>query len=288
MNNLAISLAIFVLGVSLTNNQAQEKNPNKDSENQGETAAIINSIPDIIFYKDINGVYRGGNEAWAKLIGRPLNELIGMDDFDIFPEDLAKFFRQKDREMLSAKATKRNEEWVQSASGEHVMLDTIKTPWVDDKGNILGVLGICRDITPPSDRDQEIRAANDQFYAAINAMLAGEIEPMNAIWSHSEDVSNQGPFGARMDGWDAVGKQFKREAEMKLGGRVTYKNLIVQAGRDLAYTVCIEEGENMTANGKAVRISHRATNIFRKEKGEWRLIHHHTDLSPQLGSTETE
>lgn len=139
-----------------------------------------------------------------------------------------------------------------------------------------------------SDRDAEVRAANDQFYAALNAMFKGELAPMNAIWSHSDDVSNQGPFGARMDGWQAVGAQFKREAAMKLGGRVSYKNLIVQTGRDLAYTVCVEIGENMTAAGKPVHVSHRATNIFRREKGQWRLIHHHTDLAPQLGKTDNK
>jgi signal transduction histidine kinase/ketosteroid isomerase-like protein len=105
---------------------------------------------------------------------------------------------------------------------------------------------------------------------------------VTAIWSHSADVSNQGPFGDRMDGWDAVGAQFRKEAGMKLSGRVTCRNQIVRVGRDLGYTVCVEQGENMTAAGKRVNVSHRATNVFRLESGQWRLVHHHTDLSPQL------
>ena len=252
------------------------------------TAAIINSIPDIIFYKDIDGIYRGGNQAWAELLGKPLDELIGKTDLELFPEDLAKFFRTKDQEMLTSKATKRNEEWVSNANGDNVLLDTVKTPWVDQNGNTLGILGICRDITPKSNNEREVRAANDQFYAALNAMFTGELAPMNAIWSHSDDISNQGPFGARMDGWEAVGAQFKKEAAMKLGGLITCKNLIVHAGRDIAYTVCVEIGENMSAAGKPVEVSHRATNIFRREEGQWRLIHHHTDLSPQLDNAGNE
>jgi len=252
------------------------------------TDAIINSIPDIIFYKDIDGVYRGGNQAWANLLGKPLDDLIGKSDHDLFPADLAKLFRTKDQEMLTSKATKRNEEWVINADGENILLDTIKTPWIDQTGNTLGTLGICRNITPKPQDLAEVRVANDQFYAALNAMFTGELEPMNAIWSHSDDISNQGPFGSRMDGWQAVGAQFKKEAAMQLGGRVACKNLIVQAGRDIAYTVCEEHGENMTAAGKPVKVSHRATNVFRREEGQWRLIHHHTDLSPQLNDTDDE
>jgi ketosteroid isomerase-like protein len=44
----------------------------------------------------------------------------------------------------------------------------------------------------------------------------------------------------------------------------------------------------MTAAGKPVEVSHRATNIFRREEGQWRLIHHHTDLSPQLDNVDNK
>jgi len=129
-----------------------------------------------------------------------------------------------------------------------------------------------------------VRAANDQFYAGLNAMFTGNLAPLNAIWSHGDDISNQGPFGDRMDGWAAVGAEFTKEAGMKLGGRVVCKDLIVRAGKDFAYTVCVEAGENMSADGKSVKVNFRATNVFRLENGEWKLCHHHTDLSPELGA----
>ena len=131
-------------------------------------------------------------------------------------------------------------------------------------------------------QEKELRAANGQFYAALNTMFTGELAPMNAIWSHRDDVTNMGPFGGRLTGWEAVGGEFKKEAGMKLGGRVVCKDLIVQAGSDIGYTVCVEQGENMSADGKPVKVSHRATNVFRREHGQWKLVHHHTDLSPQL------
>ena len=48
------------------------------------------------------------------------------------------------------------------------------------------------------------------------------------------------------------------------------------------YTVCVEQGENMSADGKPVVVRFRATNVFRLIKGEWKMVHHHTDISSQL------
>jgi ketosteroid isomerase-like protein len=146
---------------------------------------------------------------------------------------------------------------------------------------ILAVIPAVSRAADPADT-ASLRAASDQFYAALNAMFTGELAPMNAIWSHRDDVTDMGPFGGRLTGWEAVGAEFKKEAAMKLGGRVVCKDVVVQAGSDLGYTVCVEEGENMSADGKPVVVSFRATNIFRRENGEWKMVHHHTDTSASL------
>jgi ketosteroid isomerase-like protein len=140
------------------------------------------------------------------------------------------------------------------------------------------------DTTKPKKADltQQLLAANDSFYAALNAMFTGNMTPMDSIWSHSDDVTDMGPFGGRLVGWDSVNAEFTKEANMKLGGKVVCNDLIVHAGTDMGYTVCTEAGENMSAKGKPVMVSHRATNVFRLENGKWKLVHHHTDLSPQL------
>ncbi len=130
--------------------------------------------------------------------------------------------------------------------------------------------------------EQSLRAANDSFYAALNDMFTGNMVPMDSIWSHSAEITDQGPFGGRLLGWEAVEAEFKKEADMKLGGKVTCEELVVHAGTDMGYTVCVEEGENTGTDGKPVTVKHRASNVFRLENGKWKLVHHHTDLSPQL------
>ena len=112
--------------------------------------SAMNSIPDIIFYKDTEGVYRGGNTAWAALAGKPLDQLVGKTDFDLFPADVAKSFQSYDKAMLaSGKATK-NEEWLTYPDGRKVYVETLKTPWIGKDGKVLGVLGVCHEIEAPA------------------------------------------------------------------------------------------------------------------------------------------
>jgi len=112
--------------------------------------SAMNSIPDIIFYKDTDGVYCGGNTAWAALLGKPLDQLVGKTDLDLFPEEMGKSFQSYDKAMLaSGKATK-NAEWLVYPDGRKVYVETLKTPWVDKDGKVLGVLGVCHEIEAPA------------------------------------------------------------------------------------------------------------------------------------------
>lgn len=130
--------------------------------------------------------------------------------------------------------------------------------------------------------EQGLREANDKLYAGLNAMFIGNLEPLNNLWSHSENITDMGPFGGRLTGWKAVHEEFEKEAAMKFGGKIVCKDLHIYAGTDMGYTVCVEEGENMSTDGKPVKVSHRATNIFQLQNGEWKLVHHQTDISSQL------
>lgn len=108
--------------------------------------SAMNSIPDIIFYKDTNGVYRGGNNAWAALLGKPLDQLVGKTDLDLFPEEMAKSFQAYDKAMLAGGKATRNNEWLVYPDGKKVYVETLKTQWIDKDGKVAGVLGVCHEI----------------------------------------------------------------------------------------------------------------------------------------------
>jgi PAS domain S-box-containing protein len=111
---------------------------------------VIDSIPDIIFYKDLGGIYRAGNQAWGKLLGRPVSETLGKSDYDLFPHDIAAFFKDKDAAMLAGGQSRRNEEWLDYPDGRRVLVDTLKAPVVNRNGQLIGLVGVCRDITARS------------------------------------------------------------------------------------------------------------------------------------------
>jgi PAS domain S-box-containing protein len=107
---------------------------------------LLDSMPDIVFAKDLNGRYIAGNAAWALLLGQPASVLIGQLDFDLFPQDLANDFRRNDLAMLSSGQSQRNEEWVTYPDGRQALLETLKSPLRDATGNVIGLVGVCREI----------------------------------------------------------------------------------------------------------------------------------------------
>lgn len=127
-----------------------------------------------------------------------------------------------------------------------------------------------------------VERANQQFYDALNAVFRGEMAPMREIWSRSPDIINMGPFGSCLVGPDAILGQFAMESRMNLGGKVETVDVRVVATRNMGFAVCIEKGENMSAAGRPIHVEHRATNVFRRDGGVWKLVHHHTDLDPAL------
>jgi len=136
--------------------------------------------------------------------------------------------------------------------------------------------------TSATDDEAAVRETATQFYAALNAMFTGDLTPMTEIWSHADDVTYMGPDGGIDVGWEAVLANWERQAAMKLGGKVEPEDMRVTVGRDLAVTNNLEKGENVDADGKPLTVSIRATNVFRKENGRWKMIGHHTDLLPFL------
>lgn len=144
-------------------------------EKQNLLHTLIDSIPDLIFYKDLEGRYFGCNRAFESFAGRQEDELIGMTDFDLFPKDVAGFFREMDCQMLSKHMARRNEEWVDYPDGRRVLLDTLKTPFYDAQGNSLGLIGISRDITERSQSEGERKNLETQLYHAQKMEAIGQL-----------------------------------------------------------------------------------------------------------------
>jgi ketosteroid isomerase-like protein len=128
----------------------------------------------------------------------------------------------------------------------------------------------------------DIAAAAADFYAALNALFQGELAPMAEVWSHADDVTYMGPDGGFQVGWKEVLAEWEKQAAMELGGRVEPEGTRIIRDRDLAVTHNFERGENVNTGGMPGSVSIRATNLFRKENGTWKMIGHHADRLPYL------
>jgi ketosteroid isomerase-like protein len=152
---------------------------------------------------------------------------------------------------------------------------------------IFAVAGFTAHIAQASEENEKaILAASDRFYAALNAMFTGDAGPMGEVWSHADDITYMGPAGGLTVGWTEILKIWEMHAAQKLGGVVKAENTHVTAGEDIGFMQCYEIGENTSQDGKLQKVSIRATNIFRKEDGKWKMIGHHTDLLPFLEKHE--
>ncbi|MCF7944816.1 MAG: PAS domain S-box protein, partial [Spirochaetia bacterium] len=121
----------------------------------GLLSSLVNSIPDLIFYKSPEGFYQGCNPSFEQFIGKNEKEIIGKTDYDLFDKETADFFRFHDKTMFAQMKAARNEEWITYPDGEKVLLETIKAPYKNADGKLIGLIGIGRNITAR-------RKANDE------------------------------------------------------------------------------------------------------------------------------
>ena len=126
---------------------------------QLRTLTLLNSITynstDAIFIKDKEGRYIVANPALAELLDRPLDTIIGKDDFQLFPDPVAQQFCQDDRRIMDSGKTETYHETVTTKDKTLPYLTT-KGPLVIE-GKIEGIFAIARDISALKQAEDEIR-----------------------------------------------------------------------------------------------------------------------------------
>jgi two-component system, sensor histidine kinase and response regulator len=152
---------------------------------------VIDNIPDSIFVKDSAGRYLLANKAFAKLHGLESPEpLLGKTVFDLFPKERAVSLHAADLEVIGA--TKplmiEGERSVVDAEGNVRWIHMTKVPLTNDRGEIVGIVGVNRDITLSKLAEVELRQSAETAETANRAKseflanMSHEIRtPMNGI-----------------------------------------------------------------------------------------------------------
>ena len=128
----------------------------------------------------------------------------------------------------------------------------------------------------------------DEFLADVlprqeeeeRALRSGDPEPRLRMWSSNDPVSlfgAEGPAGTR--GWDGISDRFRSIASRFSDCR-EYEFELLAAGvsGDLAYTVGFERATMSVDGGPTGPVVLRVTHVYRREDGEWKVVHRHGDL----------
>ncbi|MBN2244866.1 MAG: PAS domain S-box protein, partial [Candidatus Aminicenantes bacterium] len=127
-------------------------------ENEAYLRTLISTILDLVWLKDKDGRFLTCNKNFMKLFAAKENEILGKTDYDFVDKEIADSFRKNDNLAIETGRPVVNEEWVTYADdGHRAYLETIKTPMTDSDGNLIGVLGIGRDITSRKEMEDNIR-----------------------------------------------------------------------------------------------------------------------------------
>jgi diguanylate cyclase (GGDEF)-like protein/PAS domain S-box-containing protein len=126
--------------------------------NEARLRALMQSIPDLVWLKDLSGTYLACNRQFERLVGVGEADIVGRTDYDFFPPEQANSFRDHDRHTLAAGKPCSKENWLTYANGGYRgLFETVKTTMRDHTGSPTGVVGIARDITERHKAEEQRR-----------------------------------------------------------------------------------------------------------------------------------
>jgi PAS domain S-box-containing protein len=163
-------------------------------ESEVRLRAIIENTTDSIYIRDLEGRYLLANRVAAEVIaGVPIGELIGKRDVDVFDAETARRIRETDARVLAWGAPETFEIVTRSRSGHSGVYLTTKFPYRSPTGELLGVIGIARDITVRKRLEETLRAQYERISELdrmktdlVNAVSHDLRSPLTAIMGYAE------------------------------------------------------------------------------------------------------
>jgi PAS domain S-box-containing protein len=165
----AISRRLDALRIASDQTEMQLK------ESQQFFKLLIDSIPQLIFWKDRNSVFQGCNSIGAEIAGfNSPEEIIGKTDYDMpWTVEEANFYRECDKRVMESGSPELHIiETQKQSDGKQAWLDTNKIPLRDAKGIVIGILITVEDITQRKQIEAEIKNLNEQLEEKVEARTA--------------------------------------------------------------------------------------------------------------------
>jgi PAS domain S-box-containing protein len=120
------------------------------------TQKLLDTIPVPVFYKDVNHIYRGCNQAFADFLGKPKDEIIGKTVYEVSPRDLADIYHRADEELIHHPGTQVYETSVVGTDGTRRDVVFNKATYFNEDGTVGGLIGTILDITKRKNVEREL------------------------------------------------------------------------------------------------------------------------------------
>ena len=239
---------------------------------------ITESTTDAIFVKDRDGRYVMVNPAAARFVGLTANEVVGKTDVEVFTHDTGRFIMQKDREIVKTGETITLEE-VGTAAGVRRTFLTTKGPYRDAHGQIVGVLGIARDITDRKRAEEEFRQSQQRLRMHIEntplAVVEWDLDFRVVSWnpsaekifgySREEAVGRHGEFIVPTQ-WHPQVEQVWQKLLKQEGGSRSTNNNVTKDGRIIS---CEWYNTPLVAeNGRVLGVASLVHDVTERERAE--------------------
>jgi two-component system, cell cycle sensor histidine kinase and response regulator CckA len=134
---------------------------------------LIDSIPNPVFYKGVDGKYIDCNEAFAALLGLPKAEVVGRSVYEVASKDLADLWRKKDQELFDGPHVQVFECTLVHPDGTEHSLVFHKAPLFDADGALAGLIGVVMDITDRLRAEEAVRQSEEWYRALVENSFDG-------------------------------------------------------------------------------------------------------------------
>ncbi|MFA6921191.1 MAG: PAS domain-containing protein [Gallionella sp.] len=133
--------------------------------------ALLDNFPFAVWLKDTESRFLIVNDGFVRIFGaNSADELVGKNDYDISPADLAERYRADDLDVMKSCKKKNFEEEILTG-GSRKWFETYKAPVIDDKGVLLGSVGFSRDITQRKYMEHSLASLSEDFQRSIGREL---------------------------------------------------------------------------------------------------------------------
>ncbi len=158
---------VISIGRDITERKKADEEVKKS---QGMLKLVLESIPSRVFWKDLNCVYLGSNEIFAKDAGmRKSENLVGKTDFEMNWKKQAKLYRKDDKQVMESGKEKLFYEELQiDSKGNKIWLRTSKRPLRDINEKIIGIIGVYDNITEKKKAEEALKESEEKFRTLFN------------------------------------------------------------------------------------------------------------------------